>query len=240
MTVLIEAALNGSRSRDEHHAIPRTPFELAESARGAVAAGAQVLHLHVFDEDGAETFAAGPTCKTLRAVRAACPGVPISLTTSEGIEPDPARRLDYLSRWVDFPDLVTANMGEAGIGDVCDYLIERGVRLEAGILSLADANNLIRLGDARKFVRVLIEPLDANPDEAERNAALMEERVTAAGISVPQVHHGDGIASWAVNRRALNRGHGIRTGLEDTTVLPDGRPAADNADLVRAAVEMAS
>jgi uncharacterized protein (DUF849 family) len=41
-----------------------------------------------------------------------------------------------------------------------------------------------------------------------------------------------------VNARALRRGHGIRTGVEDTMVLPDGRPAADNAALVRAAAAM--
>jgi uncharacterized protein (DUF849 family) len=41
-----------------------------------------------------------------------------------------------------------------------------------------------------------------------------------------------------VNERALARGHGIRTGLEDTPVLPDGRPAPDNAALVRAAALM--
>jgi uncharacterized protein (DUF849 family) len=52
------------------------------------------------------------------------------------------------------------------------------------------------------------------------------------------VHHGDGIASWAVNERALRRGHGMRTGLEDTPVLPDGQLAADNAALVRAAAAL--
>jgi uncharacterized protein (DUF849 family) len=66
----------------------------------------------------------------------------------------------------------------------------------------------------------------------------MEETLASAGISLEQVHHGDGIASWAVNERALAHGHGIRTGLEDTTVLPDGRRARDNAELVRVARAM--
>jgi hypothetical protein len=59
-----------------------------------------------------------------------------------------------------------------------------------------------------------------------------------AGRTLEQVHHGDGIASWAVNARGLERGHGIRTGLEDTTVLPDGTPAEDNSALVREASRM--
>jgi uncharacterized protein (DUF849 family) len=66
----------------------------------------------------------------------------------------------------------------------------------------------------------------------------MEQVLADANVSLEQVHHGDEVASWAVTERALGRGHGIRTGLEDTTVLPDGRPAPDNATLVRAAAAM--
>ena len=36
----------------------------------------------------------------------------------------------------------------------------------------------------------------------------------------------------------LNCGHGIRTGLEDTPVLPDGREAQGNGDLVAAAASI--
>jgi uncharacterized protein (DUF849 family) len=42
----------------------------------------------------------------------------------------------------------------------------------------------------------------------------------------------------SVNVRAIRRGHGIRTGLEDVAVLPDGVTAESNVELVRAAVEM--
>jgi uncharacterized protein (DUF849 family) len=66
----------------------------------------------------------------------------------------------------------------------------------------------------------------------------MEDIVVAAGITLEQVHHGYGIACWAVNRRGLARGHGIRTGLEDVTLLPDGTPARDNAALVAAAADL--
>ncbi len=66
----------------------------------------------------------------------------------------------------------------------------------------------------------------------------MEKTLDGAGIGLERVHHGDMLASWAVNERGLRRGHGIRTGLEDTTLLPDGSRAADNAELVRAAAAM--
>jgi hypothetical protein len=66
----------------------------------------------------------------------------------------------------------------------------------------------------------------------------MEGIVTAAGITLEQIHHGYGMACWAVNQRGLERGHGIRTGLEDVTLLPDGKQARDNADLVAAAARL--
>jgi uncharacterized protein (DUF849 family) len=238
MAPLLEVALNGARSPAEHPAIPRQPSELAQSARDAVDAGAQVVHLHAFDDNGHETLAPDACAAALRAVRDVCPGIPLSLTTTADIEPDPARRLELVSAWTELPDLVTANQGEAGIAEVCDVLIARGVGIEAGLLSLHDAQTFIRSAVAGRCVRVLIEPLDLQPEAAIEHAAQMEAVVIAAGIDLEQVHHGDGIASWAVSARAFARGHGIRTGLEDTTVLADGRPAIDNADLVRAAAAL--
>ncbi len=237
---MLQVALNGSRTAAEHPAIPRTPEQLATESRAAVDAGAEALHLHPYDPNGVETLAAEPCAAALRAVRAACPGIPISLSTSAGIEPDPHRRLELIAGWAELPELVSANQGEAGILELCEHLIARGVGIEAGLLSLADAETFVRAGVAERCVRALIEPLDADPAEAVAHAAAMERALLGAGISLQQIHHGDGVASWAVSARALTRGHGIRTGLEDTTVLPDGSPAADNATLVRAAASMLS
>jgi uncharacterized protein (DUF849 family) len=234
----LQACLNGNRSRAEHPAVPRTPAELASEARAAVEAGAQVLHLHAYTLDGRESLAAGPCADAVRAVRAACPGVPISLTTSAAIEPDPERRLELVAGWAELPELVTANQGEPGIVELCELLLTRGVGIEAGLLALADAHAFVASGIADRCVRVLVEPLDADPDAAVRHAAAMEQVLAEAGIALEQVHHGDGIAHWAVLARAIARGHGIRAGLEDCPLLPDGTPARGNAELVRAAAAM--
>jgi uncharacterized protein (DUF849 family) len=231
---LLAAALNGSRA---HPRAPRTPRELAEDARACVAAGARVLHLHPFDGER-ETLGAEPCAAAVLAVRAACPGIPVSLSTSAAIEPDPGRRLELVAAWTVLPELVTANQGEAGIVELCEHLIARGVGIEAGLLALGDAVAFVRSNLAGRCVRVLVEPLDADPEAAGAHAAAMERVLDEAGVTLEQVHHGDELASWAVNERALERGHGIRTGLEDTTVLPDGSPAPDNASLVRAAAAL--
>jgi uncharacterized protein (DUF849 family) len=232
---LLQAALNGGR---DHPALPRTPDELAAEGRAAVEAGAQVLHFHPYDSAGRQTLEAEPCAAAVRAVRAACPGIPISLSTSAEIEPDPERRMALIGAWTELPELVTANQGEAGIVELCELLTERGIGIEAGLLSLADAHAFVASGLADRCVRAMIEPLREDPDEAVSEAEAMGKTLAAAAIELEQVHHGDGIASWAVNRRAAALGRGIRTGLEDTGVLPDGREASGNGELVRAAAEL--
>ncbi|PZS26898.1 MAG: aldolase [Pseudonocardiales bacterium] len=231
----LQAALNGDRI---HPAVPRTPDEIAKDTVAAVAAGAQSVHVHVFDDEGRQTLAADYVARVLRAVRAVSPQTPISLTTSADVEADPASRYRAVEAWSELPDLVTANQGEDGIVDLCELLASRGVGIEAGLLSFSDAEAFVASGAARWCVRVMVEPLDADPDTAVAHAEAIEKLVTEAGITLEQVHHGDGIASWSVNQRAIPLGHGIRTGLEDTTVLPDGRQARDNAECVSAAVAM--
>lgn len=229
---MLQAALNGDR---EHPAAPRTPEELATEARAAVDAGAVSLHLHPYDEYGHETLAAGPCAAALRAVRAACPGIQISLGTSAAIEPDPDRRLALVAAGTELPVLVTANQGEEGILGLCEHLLARGVGIEAGLLSLADARAFAASGIAERCARAMVEPLDPDPRDAVAHAEAIERMLAEGGVRLEQVHHGDGLASWAVNRRALARGHGIRTGLEDTAVLPDGREAPGNGELVATA-----
>jgi uncharacterized protein (DUF849 family) len=81
---LLQAALNGEH---EHPAAPRTPEELAAQASEAVEAGAQSLHLHPYNDHGREPLGAEPCAAALRTVRAACPGVPVYLSTSAANEP---------------------------------------------------------------------------------------------------------------------------------------------------------
>ncbi len=235
-TVFLQAALNGDRI---HPAAPRRPSHIADAARAAIASGAHSVHVHAFDQMGCETLESAACARVLRAVRATCPGISVSMTTSAAIVSDPRERLAIIEAWEELPDLVSANQGEPGIVHLCEVLLARGVGIEAGLLSSKDARAFVRSGLANRCRRVLIEPLDLDPAVALRHAAEMEAIVLSAGIELEQVHHGYDLACWAVNRRALERGHGIRTGLEDVAVLPDGSDAHDNTELVVAAVQLA-
>lgn len=234
-TTFLQAALNGNRT---HPGAPRTPAAIAEAARTSVAAGAQSVHVHAFDDAGHETLDGGACARVLRAIRSVCPETPVSLTTSATIVRDPAERFRIVGAWEEMPDLVSANQGEPGIVQLCELLLSRGVAIEAGLLSVEDAHAFVRSGLAGRCRRILIEPLDTDIQTAVQHAAEMEEIVVSAGIKLEQVHHGYDMACWAVNRRALDRGHGIRTGFEDITLFPDGSAARDNADVVAAAAQL--
>lgn len=233
--VFLQAAINGDRI---HPAAPRSAHEIAVAARDAVTAGAQSVHVHAFDDEGRETLDGVDCGKVLRAVRALCPGTPISLTTSATIVPDPAERLRLIEAWTEMPDLVSANQGESGIVELCELLMSRGVGIEAGLLTADDARAFVCSGLADRCRRVLIEPLDEDQDVAIEHAAAMEDILAGAGIKLEQVHHGYGMACWKVILRAIEKGHGIRTGLEDVTVLPNAQQVRSNADLVRAAMRL--
>jgi len=221
---MIQACLNGDRQ-----GAPASPGELAADAALAVAAGAGALHVHARGPDMRDTLEPSLVAETVSAIRGTCPDTPLGLTTGLwAADGDPARRLRLVREWSVLPDYVSVNVSEPGFGELCSVLTSLGVGIEAGVWSVADAHDLAQ-GDA-SLVRVLVEVGDG-PDEPAR-AFEISRALVAAGVAAPQLHHGEGLTTWAVIDAAAARGHDVRIGLEDTSVLPDGNPARDNAQLV--------
>lgn len=231
----LQVALNGGVGDDR---MPRTPPETARQAAASVAAGATSIHLHAYDDDGVETLEAGFVAATLTAVRARCPGVPVNMTTFADVEPDPGRRHALVSGWTVLPDLVPANQGEDGIGELAAMLAARGVGVEACLLSDRDTELFLARGRWDRYQRVFVEPVSTDADRAVADAARTARALTDAGCGLEQVHHGVGVATWSVLAQAVRLGHGLRVGLEDTDVLADGTPVPDNAGLVAAAAAL--
>src|SRR5215469_12506335 len=150
----LQVALNGDRV---HAAAPRNPSAIAVAASACVDAGAQSVHVHAFDQAGRETLDGGCCAEVLEQIRIACPGTPISLTTSAAIVRDSRERFRIVESWQQMPDLVSANQGEPGILELCELLLSRGVGIEAGLLSMEDARAFVLSGMADKCCRVLIE-----------------------------------------------------------------------------------
>ena len=239
--LLIQACLNGPTTRVEHPAVPLTPAELAAEASAAAAAGAESLHLHPRDLSGAQTLVPDDVLAAVAAVRAAT-GLPVGATTGIWtVDGDTARRLSLVAGWTgeDRPDFASINVNEPGTDALADLLTSLGIEIEAGVWTVEDARLLAASTFGDRVMRVLLEPVDRSPAGAVATAAEASAELTRLGITAPQVHHGYGLATWDVLRAAVAMGAGIRVGLEDTTVLPDGSVAAGNGDLVAAAALLA-
>jgi|GEM_PF-202656 len=238
--MLIQACPNGSRAPGEHPALPCAPEELASAARGAVAAGARSLHVHPRGPDGVQSLAPEHIAAALAAVRSACPGIPVGVSTLFAILPDPERRIEAVRRWDARPDFASVNFSEPGAAELCVALREAGVGIEAGLSSPADAEHYLALQLGASCVRVLLEPEEPEVAAALATVAAIERVLDGAGDRAPRLLHGEGATAWPLIDVALARGYDTRIGLEDALTLPDGAPAPDNAALVRAAFDRLS
>jgi uncharacterized protein (DUF849 family) len=229
--MVLQACLNG----DHETGVPRSPEELAEAARACVAAGAVSLHAHPRDREGNESLDPADISAAVKAMRAAAPGIELSFSTGLWITGgDVDARTRLISEWMVTPDLISINLSEEGWRELADIITPRGIGIEAGVWTPRDAEILAESGVQVR--RVLVEPRSENPYEAVHMADEIDQALVAAGIKAPQLHHGEGPATWAVLDAAVPNGHEIRIGLEDVRTLPDMRPAPDNAALVVEAV----
>lgn len=238
--MLLKACLNGARAPGSHPQLPLTPGQLARAAADAVEAGAQALHLHPRGADGLESLAAPDVSAALRAVRAACPGVPLGISSGFWILPDVAAQLRAAQDWgrldsAQRPDFVSVNVHEPHARALSGTLLEFGIGVEAGLWTLEAVETFLTWPERHRALRLLVELPDEPVVLAGPLAHAMLERLTAAALGLPLVLHGQGRSAWPMVREAGRRGLGTRIGLEDTLSLPDGAPAPDTASLVRAA-----
>jgi uncharacterized protein (DUF849 family) len=163
--------------------------------------------------------------------------VAVGVSSGAWIDPDVGARVAAVRRWR-VPAMASVNLSEEGHVEVMDALAAAGIGIEAGLWQVEDVAALQASGFADALTRALVEPGEADPAAAVATAQAIDAALDAAGIAAPRVHHGFGLATWDVLRRAKALGHGWRIGFEDVLVLPDGRPAASNAELVSAALAL--
>ncbi|MEV6554032.1 3-keto-5-aminohexanoate cleavage protein [Streptomyces sp. NPDC051597] len=235
---MLQACLNGARTRAECAHLPVTPQELAAAAREAVAAGAQDLHVHPKNRDAEDTLEPAVVAAVLTAIRSAVPGIPVGVTTGAWAAPYAEMRAAHVRAWTVLPDHASVNWHEDGAAEVAAALLERGVGIEAGIYSGTAALQRFRTWpQAHQVLRVLAEITDTSPQAAVRAAVGLLDELRPVTTS-PILLHGEDEAAWPVLRLAVSRRLDIRIGLEDVLQLPDGTPTQTNADLVQAAQQI--
>ena len=111
----------------------------------------------------------------------------------------------------------------------------RGIGVEAGLASAADAERLVRLGLAPLALRILIEIEEQALDAAMVATDAIVTVLKRGGVRKPVLLHGFDATVWPFVERAGRQGFSTRVGLEDGAALPDGTTAPSNAALVAAA-----
>ena len=227
---MIQCALNGDYSRDDHPGVPVTLEQLVADAVACRAAGAESVHLHPRRaSDGAETLAADVHDAVVAAIRSVVPDLEISCSTQEDIDLGGARdRVAAVRAWKSPPDVVSLNLAEDGVIELGGMLLACGIGIEAGVFTLADADKLLAAPWASAIHRVLVEVIFEHEDAAAVELArAIDARV--AVLERPRLWHGDARANWAVVDAGLAVGVDVRVGLEDTLIGRNGGRAPDNA-----------
>ena len=234
---MLQTCLNGARDRDFNHTVPITPQEIARDAAACRAVGADEFHIHPRNANGGESFAAEDIAAALRAVRASVPGVPVGISTREGIMADPAARQRAFQAWQVLPDYVSVNLSEADAPEVIRLMLKREIGIEAGLATVADAERYVALPEADACLRVLIEIEEQESADAIGVAHEIIVVLDRVGSHPPRQLHGYDACKWSLHAEALLLGLDQRIGLEDGKLLPDGRIAGSNAELIAAAVK---
>jgi uncharacterized protein (DUF849 family) len=234
----LKACLNGRRDPAEHPAVPVTPAQLAAAGAGAVAAGAEALHVHPRDAEGRQSLRAADVGAAVAAVRAACPGIPVGVTTGLWVTGDVWTRRDEVMSWADLdagqrPDFASVNVSEDGWQELTVILADARIGAEAGVWSVADAEATASFEPSAEWLRILVEVMEATSATATLRADEILDVLYAARMTAPIVLHGEGEGCWPLVAHAGRLGLATRIGLEDVLTGPDGREVTDNAELVR-------
>jgi uncharacterized protein (DUF849 family) len=235
----LKVCLNGQRAPGDHPGLPTDPAGLARAAEGAVAAGAEAVHLHPRAAAGQESLASGDVGAAVAAVRAACPGTSVGVSTGLWITGgDPRARQAAVAGWAGLddaarPDFASANVSEPGWTQLVAALHQAGVGVEAGVWSVADVRALAEFRPGDRLTRILVEIVDGPADSAIDRADQILAELDRSGAREPRLLHGEGDACWPLVAHAGTLGLPSRIGLEDTLSGPYGQAVTGNAELVR-------
>jgi uncharacterized protein (DUF849 family) len=250
--LIINAALTGMvpRRADNPH-VPLTESEIVADAVRVVNAGASILHLHVRNDDESPSSELAPNASLFKAVRAACPGVIISGSTSGRTVSEIDKRAAVLDAAPDMASLTLGSMNfptqasvnaPATIRGLAQRMRERGImpELELFDLGMADyAGYLVERGEVLLpgYANILLGSLGT----ASASAFNLATIVRALPPQITWAAAGIGRYQWSMNSMAIAMGGHVRVGLEDNLWMDaeTKREPASNPRLIERVVALA-
>ncbi len=258
---IITCAVTGVLTNPKQHPVPVTVEQMAASAKEAFDAGAVIMHLHYRNQsDGLghmPTWEPAICAEITQAVREACPGVIINMSTGVmgldvsgpsaamlQVRPEIAAcnagSLNYLKvrrngNWA-WPPLVFDNP-VSKVQAMLDVMGQVGAMPEFECFDVGIVRSVGLYTDtgmaSRPHYNFVMGVASGMPADERLLPLLLDYRRQGCSWEVTAIGRQD---VWAVHRAAARLGGSLRTGLEDTFYLPNGERARGNGELIEAMV----
>ena len=262
---ILTCALTGVLTNPKQHPVPVTPAQMAAEARDAYNAGASIMHVHLrMQEEGCghlpswDPDVAAAVCE---AIRAACPGVIINLTTGvvgkdisgpaaciRRVKPEIAAcnagTLNYLKlkedgQWA-WPPMVFDNP-VAKVQAMLDVMAETGTHPEFECFDVGIVRSVAMYQKAGMIhgvpeINFVMGVASGMPCDADLLGLLPRWLPERATWQATLIGRGE---IWPVHQRVAELGGMLRSGLEDTFYLPGGARATGNGPLIEALAQCA-
>lgn len=255
---ILTCALTGVLTNPQQHPVPVTPAQMAAEARDAFNAGASVMHVHLRSQEPGmghlPSWDPDVATAVVDAIRAACPGVIINLTTGtigrdisgplaclRRVRPEAAAcnagSLNYLKikdngEWA-WPPMVFDNPVEK-VQKYLDLMNELHIHPEfecfdVGIVRCVEMYVQTGMYVGLPEYNFVMGVESGMPADADLLPILLKLKIKDAPWQTTLIGRSE---IWPVHRRTAELGGHLRSGLEDTFYLPDGSKVTSNAPLI--------
>ncbi len=262
---ILTCALTGVLTDPQQHPVPVTPAQMAAEARDAFNAGASVMHVHLRRQEPGQghrpSWDPDVAAAVVDAIRAACPGVIINLTTGvvgpdisgplaclRRVRPEAAAcnagSLNYLKlradgRWA-WPPMVFDNPVEK-VQAMLDAMRELHIHPEFECFDVGIVRSVAMYLAHGMFsgvpeVNFVMGVASGMPCDADLLALLPRWLPPGAVWQSTLIGRAE---IWPVHQRTAELGGMLRTGLEDSFYLPGGTRAPGNGALIEALAQCA-
>ena len=258
---ILTCALTGVLTDPAQHPVPVTPAQMAAEARDAFNAGASVMHVHVRQQGAGmghlPSWDPDVMEEVVGAIRDACPGVIINLTTGV-VGKDVSGPLDCIRRIK--PEIAACNAGSlnylkikdngqwawppmvfdnpvAKVQQFLDVMSECGTHPEFECFDVGIVRSvtmylkagMLKPGMGRAEYNLVMGVASGMPCDAELLALLPRYMAPESIWQSTLIGRAE---IWPVHQKTAEMGGMLRTGLEDTFYLPNGERASGNGALI--------
>jgi len=262
---ILTCALTGVLTDPKQHPVPVTPAQMAAEARDAFNAGASIMHVHLRQQGEGKghlpSWDPNVAEAVCHAIREACPGVLINLTTGvigldisgpaaciRRVKPEIAAcnagSLNYLKiredgQWA-WPPMVFDNP-VAKVKAMLDVMAETGTHPEFECFDVGIVRSVgmyLRAGmfSGMPEYNFVMGVASGMPCDAELLSLLPKYVATGAVWQATLIGRAE---IWPVHQQVAELGGMLRTGLEDSFYLPGGERAAGNGVMIEALAQCA-